>query len=309
VAELLSRGNFERARSFVLSQARPIDKALFRHVFEDGSPDDVWQALAAFQNADGGFGQGIEPDCRLPDSSALGTSTAFPYLIETQAPGSLPLVKRGIEYLVDTYDADIEGWLMTPATVNNYPRANWWNRSDESEVKREAKELWVNPSAAIVGHLNAYSDFVPSAFLEKVTDKAMAVFEEKKASIEGHDFLCYAELAKYLPDAEQSHVWQHLNRQAGAAILTNPKDWTGYGIRPLWAVSSPESPLVESLQEAVELHLDFEIDQQQPDGSWHPFWSWGQFEDEWQSAKIEWQGQWTVKALRCLHSFGRIEHD
>lgn len=123
MAALLSRGNFERARSFVLSQARPIDKALFMYAFEDAPPDGVWEALADFQNDDGGFGHGIEPDCRLPDSSALGTSTAFPYLIETQAPGSLPLVQSAIGYLTDSYDSQVKGWLMVPVTVNNYPRA------------------------------------------------------------------------------------------------------------------------------------------------------------------------------------------
>ena len=36
------------------------------------------------------------------------------------------------------------------------------------------------------------------------------------------------------------------------------------------------------------------------------FWTWGRFDTEWAKAKVEWQGQLTVKLLRSLKAFGRI---
>ena len=39
----LTQAGFEQAREFLLSEARPLETALFRLEFEDGSIDDVLQ--------------------------------------------------------------------------------------------------------------------------------------------------------------------------------------------------------------------------------------------------------------------------
>jgi len=62
-------------------------------------------------------------------------------------------------------------------------------------------------------------------------------------------------------------VWSALNGIAPKAVVTDPAQWTGYGVRPLWAMSGPGSPLMDSLSEAVNAQLDFEIGQQSADGS------------------------------------------
>ncbi len=49
MTKLLSSEKFQKAREFVLSQARPIDRALFMHHFEGGAPEDVWQAKVEWQ--------------------------------------------------------------------------------------------------------------------------------------------------------------------------------------------------------------------------------------------------------------------
>ncbi len=301
----LAAENFGLAREFVKAKARAVDRALFDYTFESGTPDAVWDALGAFANQDGGFGHSIEPDCRLPSSSALGTITAFQYLIQTEAPADHPLAKNGIQYLMDTYDRSQKGWHMLPPEVNNHPRAAWWNY-DPAKADKDVVEHWSNPSAAVVANLHRYRELVPSDFLREVTDKAMRVFEEKRETIEGHDYLPFIELAEAIPGPLRASIWSALKKQAHAAIVTDPAQWTGYGIRPLWAVSDPACPLMQVLEEAVNAHLEFEIDRQQRDGSWHPFWSWGQFDAEWEVAKIEWQGQLTVKLLRVLKAFGRI---
>jgi hypothetical protein len=58
----LSPAAFEEIRGWVSRNARPLDFALWRYHFEGGSAEDVLRALALYQNADGGFGKGIEPD-------------------------------------------------------------------------------------------------------------------------------------------------------------------------------------------------------------------------------------------------------
>jgi len=66
----LSREAFDRARQFLKTQARPLDRAMFEYRFEGASAESVIAELARFQNDDGGFGRALEPDLRTPDSSA-----------------------------------------------------------------------------------------------------------------------------------------------------------------------------------------------------------------------------------------------
>ena len=302
----LSAVNFERARDFVKEKARPVDQALFAITFEEGKSELVWDALGEFANEDGGFGHGIEPDCRLPSSSMLGTITAFPYLRQSNAPADHPLVEKGIRYLINTYDKNLKGWRMLPPEANEHPRAMWWNH-DPHKADQDVIDHWNNPSACAVSCLHRYSQQVPADLLREVTAKGMAEIEKKRETLEGHDFLTYIELAEELPADLRAPIWAALKQRVTAAIVTDPAKWTGYGIRPLWAVPDPSSPLMEPLAEAVNAHLDFEIDHQDNDGSWHPFWNWGQYEEEWETAKVEWQGQLTVKLLRSFKAFGRIE--
>jgi hypothetical protein len=301
----LDPSSYRRARDFVMSHARPVDRAFFEWTFEGAKPEGVWVALAEFANPDGGFGHGMEPDCRLPASSTLGTITAFQYLVQTGAPHSHPLVEGGIRYLTSTYDRTLKGWRMIPPEVNDYPRAGWWN-FDSKKAEADVRDRWINPSACVVADLFRYSRLVDGKFLSEVEAKAMSELEAKKHSIEGQDYLAFVELAEALPPATQSSVWPILKARAKAAVVTDPASWTGYGIRPLWAVTDPSSPLAAPLEEAIRAQLDFEIERQSEDGSWHPFWSWGRFEEEWKRAKLEWQGQLTVKTLRSLKAFGRI---
>ena len=72
---------FDRARSHIADHARELDRARYGFHFEEGPASDVIAALAGYQNADGGFGNALEPDFRLPDSSPMATSHGFHVLL------------------------------------------------------------------------------------------------------------------------------------------------------------------------------------------------------------------------------------
>ena len=50
---------FEKARTFMYRNARPLDMARFQYHFEDGSKEAVMRALSYYQNEDGGFGHAV----------------------------------------------------------------------------------------------------------------------------------------------------------------------------------------------------------------------------------------------------------
>jgi hypothetical protein len=76
------------------------------------------------------------------------------------------------------------------------------------------------------------------------------------------------------------------------------------------AVRTPESPFARSLAGEVELFLDFDLWQQQEDGTWHPPWNWGnRFPREWECAQQAWQGILTLDRLITFKRFGRLTEE
>ena len=71
----------------------------------------------------------------------------------------------------------------------------------------------------------------------------------------------------------------------------------------------PGWPLAGVLGQVVrDANLDYFIDEQQPSGSWAPNWTWDFIDaDAWAAADREWRGILTLRKLRTLRAYGRIE--
>lgn len=69
--------NRNAAKQFVLQNARPIDLAVYKYFFENGSNKTVIEELLKYQNQDGGFGNGLEADYWNPNSSPIATNDAI----------------------------------------------------------------------------------------------------------------------------------------------------------------------------------------------------------------------------------------
>ena len=67
----LSKENFLKARDFILTNARMIERRLFQFYFENNGSEGVFHAVYAYRNSDGGFGHGMEPDTASPESQPL----------------------------------------------------------------------------------------------------------------------------------------------------------------------------------------------------------------------------------------------
>ena len=301
----LTQAAFRRAKNFIMDQGRALDQRRFEFHFEAGSADAVLAALAPYQNDDGGFGNSLEPDIRTSASSAIATTVGFQVLREIRAPVGHALVRKGIEYFVATYDESRQVWPIIPPEVEEAPHAPWWNYENSAET---FGQFLVNPRAEIVGYLHEFSNGVPTKLLKPLAAAVLEDLDSLSDEMEMHDILCLARLAETeaLPNREE--VGEKLARAAAPRVARNVEQLTGYVLKPLWLVSSPESPIATEFKDEVEMNLDFEIEQQGADGSWSPNFSWGdQYPEEWQEAKQEWQSRFTVDTLKTLRDFGRIE--
>ena len=301
----LTHTAFQSAKNFIMDQGRELDQRRFEFHFEGGSADAVLAALASYQNDDGGFGNCLEPDIRTSASSAIATTVGFQVLREIRAPAEHTLVREGIEYFITTYDEPRGVWQIIPPEVKNAPHAPWWNYEDSPE---NFGQFLINPRAEIVGYLHEFNDGVPTQLLKQLTAAVLEHLESLSDEMEMHDILCFAKLAETEALPNRKKVLENLAQAAAPRIARNADQLTGYVLKPLWLVSSPESPLAAEFKGEVEMNLDFEIEQQGEDGSWSPNFSWGdQYPETWQKAKKEWQSRFTVDTLKTLRDFGRIE--
>ena len=68
---------FAAADLFVLRQGRLLERRLFATWFLGQPASAVVDALRGYQNDDGGFGHGLEPDKRCPASLPIDVEIAF----------------------------------------------------------------------------------------------------------------------------------------------------------------------------------------------------------------------------------------
>jgi hypothetical protein len=77
------------ARQFMAGHARLLDRRRFELLFAGGDPERVLAALRAYRNPDGGYGHGLEPDLRAPESQPATALHAFEVFAEI-APVTAP---------------------------------------------------------------------------------------------------------------------------------------------------------------------------------------------------------------------------
>jgi hypothetical protein len=96
-----------------------------------------------------------------------------------------------------------------------------------------------------------------------------------------------------------------LEKVVQAVVERDPARWKAYGLQPLGVVDTPRSPFARLFPTEIEANLDFVIENQEPDGTWKPSWSWDAPSEAWETARREWTGVLTLDNLRKLRSFGR----
>ena len=284
----------------IQTSGRKLEQLRFHHTFVEPIPEEVVKELAAFQNPDGGFGHGLEPDFRLPDSSPMATTIGLQIAIELELPSSHPMVAAALDYLRSTYDAEIRGWAATSSAVNDYPHAPWWHRVPDAQL--DAAALRLNPSAEIVGFFLRWSDDDLDGWVQDLLDDI--------DTLEPHQLLCCLRLAQSpgLSDEHRALLAGHIERAAATAIETDPSKWDGYCIKPLSAIPDPQAMLAPFFANALHRQLDYELSRQSDEsGLWVPHWSWGPNDPEsWPEARDDWSGTLTLELLRSFRAFGRL---
>ncbi len=306
----LTPHGFRGAVAYVNTHARPLERALYRYHFEEGSEDEVVDELMRFRNADGGFGHALEPDVDTPSSSALATGIALRLITELDCPEGDEQVPDAINYLLDTLDRKSLTWRVVPPDTNHSPHAPWWH-DEEGSLAKTFDDFLIIPRVLILGSLHAYAALTSRELLEQMTNATIEAISELPVLGTGGgsdlEYVAYLAAAPGLPQASRDLLTELVIAAVPQSVITDPSKWSGYCLTPLRTTPRPTSLGAGAIREALDAHLDWTIDHQAANGAWDPTWSWfGNYPEAWPKAKQAWRGILTLKTLLSLRAFGRL---
>jgi hypothetical protein len=153
---ILSDEELEKAGEFVFQRGRLLERQLYAYLFQDGTLEACVKALLAYQNPDGGFGNGIEPDLLCPDSSAIGAETAM-VTLDLLDWHEGEIVTRLVSWIEANQDE--RGVIPHPqGRMLDYPHQPWWENADDLRVLTLAGLLrkWDVDAPALYARAQSY---------------------------------------------------------------------------------------------------------------------------------------------------------
>jgi len=283
-----------KAQEFIWKYARLIDRRLFAGLFLDGPREPVLAALQAYQNPDGGFGNALEPDKRVPHSQPVDAEMALRILdlIDGFAGAAGP-VQRLCAYLAGISRPE-GGVPFAVPPVNDYPHAPWWQTPADAPAS-------LNPTASITGRLLKHR--VQHPWIERASAfcwRAIAASD----SLEFHDLLPMITFLEQVPERERAT--QELERIAARIrqhnlVALDPQA-AGYVHKPLEWAPTPHCYCRRLFNdETIARHLDWLANEQMADGGWPITW-----QPICPAVDYEWRGWRTILALHTLQAYGRL---
>lgn len=288
----MTADRFAAARSFLLTEGRLLERRLFAALFEGAAATGVVDALRGYQNGDGGFGHGLEPDKLCPASLPIDVEMAFHALLAVGA-GDATMVGRACDWLASVADDSGAVPLAFPV-MEDYPRAEHWSEWTYA--------YGVHPTAGLAGLLHALAFDHPwreqaTAFTWSAIDDGSALDGDAHALGEVLLFL------EHVPDRERvADVARSVAERLPSVrwLRWNAAD-PGYGVTPLHYARTPASAWRSLFDdEQIQADLDRLERDQQPDGGWPITW-----EPPGKAAALAYRGIVTLDAVRTLVAYNR----
>jgi len=283
--------DFDAAADFLAARARVLDRRVFQRLFADGPAGPVRDAVAAYRNADGGFGHALEPDLRTAASQPAAVEMAL-RIMDLADAWDEPLVLAAIDWLATIAPAEGGATFVLP-TLAQGPHAPWWVASEGNP-----------PSPIQTGQIAGllYARRVAHPWLDGATQVMWSKIEEL-ANPNGYEMFGVLAFLERVPDRARAE--QAFDR-VGALLLSSglvalDPDAGGETFSPLDFAPTPDS-IARRLFDprTIEAHLDHLAGAQRDDGGWMFNWpSWSP------AAEADWRGFITVDALRVLRANGR----
>lgn len=287
--------DLDAARDFMAGHARVLDRRRFALLAGDtDDPAGALAALDAYRNADGGYGFGLEPDLRAPESQPGAALHAFEVFEEAGAAGSAR-ARELCDWLA-TVTLDDDGLPFAIPMSTTVATAPWWASWDPSQSSLQTTAI----TAAMAVRVGRHDDGVAShpwlARASVYCAREIGALED-----EPHAYLVSFAL-KYVDAVGDDGLLERLSRfvprSGELAVAGGTEDER---LRPLDLSPAPDAPSRALLDgAAIEADLDRLAGLQRDDGGWTV-----DYARISEAGALEWRGIATINAVRILRDNGR----
>ncbi|MFC3996709.1 hypothetical protein ACFOVU_12340 [Nocardiopsis sediminis] len=290
-----------RAESFMAAHARILDRRRFEAAITggDAARQAIIDGLDAYRNPDGGYGWGLEPDLRAPESQPGGAQHAFEALADA-GPAASPHTAALLDWL-DAVTLEDGGLPFALPIADPAACAPFWVHADPAE-----SSLQITAAVATQAHRVARWDATVGGhpWLARATRYCFDAIGRLDEAPFAYVLAFALQLVDIASDThpEALDLLDHLGKfvpDDGALPVAGGAE--GETIGPLTYAPEPGRPVRGLLDPgAVSDDLDRLERGQRPDGGWEV-----DFTSYSPAASLEWRGYATAGAVAVLRLNGR----
>jgi hypothetical protein len=289
-----------QARNFMATHARVLDRRRFELLEGQTDPSGALAALDGYRNDDGGYGWGLEPDLRSPESQPGAALHAFEVVVEI-APATAPQALALCDWLgsVTRPDGGLPFALPLGMTAGSGP---WWKEADLSTSSLQITAVSTAEALRVAAHDPGVASH---PWLERATEYCLSAIESMEEAPFAYVLAFSVRFLDALHESRPGDAARLLQRlgefvpadgkvpvRGGTEDETlHPLDLAPYPDRPARALFSDE---------VISADLDRVASGQQEDGGWTV-----DFLKISPAGSLDWRGYATVRAIDILRRNGR----
>lgn len=277
----------------IKEKGRMIDYYLVKGLLQN-TDKEIINELLKYQNEDFGFGHGLEPDLRMPNSSIACTNLAVHILEHIKDKKLIIKIKQQIvDYYENEYIEDLGRWRMVNRTVNDFPRAIWWNYETVDSF------TYGNPNPEIIGFLYENMKLLKKLNINKEINKVIKYINtdfKKEASM--HSVLSMLHFYKKVDKDIKYLIKDKLEEVVKLELEKASGKWDKYGLEP-YKISIIDKHFSELRIHEYKENLLFNKEKIEK-GLIEANWRWYQFKEVFSECKNEWSGYLTFNVLSAL---------
>ena len=301
--KILTKQHIQAINKWMHSHARPYDLAKWNYLMHDASKDNIVFEMLKYQNPDGGMGSGFEPDVICPKSAAIPTAEAIFQAYEYGLVCSSEWMKHILSYFEHSVQNIPKYWEDCPKEAMDYPHAPWWSYQPCTVFNP-------NPCGAVASAMIRYGTESQKALGYQIADDCLKLLVSEDFCGD-HDTLNILALVEQLIALQSPLITDEIMEAMKRRILQNTcfdtNRYHEYVFTPLDFITSPDSIWYNVVGHGIETTFDWWFDHMNEDGVWTPNFSWGIDSDVSRQVTTYWTGYMTVKRVKILKNFNRVE--
>jgi hypothetical protein len=282
------------AADFMATHARILDRRRFELRNGQTDPSAALAALNGYRNLDGGYGWGLEPDLRSPESQPGAALHAFE-VFEDIAPTTAPQAAALCDWLesVSLPDGGLPFALPLGMSAGSGP---WWNGADPSVSSVQITTVVTAAAQRVAAHDSAVA---AHPWLERATRYCLSAIEAINQAPSAYVLAFSVRFLDAVHDSrpEAADLLRHLGTYVPADGQLRVQGGTEDELlRPLDLAPYPDRPARDLFTaEVISADLDRLAALQQDDGGWIV-----DYLEISPAGSLDWRGHATVRAVDIL---------